>query len=63
MPYPTGHPATVKKNIVESARKLLNRHGFESVSLNQIMAGAGLTHSGFYTYFKSKSDLYAKVLG
>ena len=63
MPYPAGHRATVKKNIVESARKLFNRRGFESVSLNQIMAGAGLTHGGFYSYFKSKSDLYAEVLG
>ena len=26
------------------------------------MSGAGLTHSGFYSYFKSKSDLYAEVL-
>jgi TetR/AcrR family transcriptional repressor of nem operon len=63
MPYPAGHRSAVKKNIIESARKLFNRHGFESVSLNQIMAGAGLTHGGFYSYFKSKSDLYAEVLG
>ena len=63
MPYPAGHRATVKKNIIDSARKLFNRYGFESVSLNQIMAGAGLTHGGFYSYFKSKSDLYAAVLG
>jgi AcrR family transcriptional regulator len=27
------------------------------------MAGAGLTHGGFYSYFPSKSDLYAEVLG
>jgi AcrR family transcriptional regulator len=26
------------------------------------MAGAGLTHGGFYAYFNSKSDLYAEVL-
>jgi TetR/AcrR family transcriptional repressor of nem operon len=63
MPYPAGHCAAVKRNIIDSARKLFNRHGFECVSLNQIMAGAGLTHGGFYTYFKSKSDLYAAVLG
>lgn len=63
MPYPAGHRAVVKKNIVDSARKLFNRHGFESVSVNRIMAGAGLTHGGFYSYFKSKSDLYAEVLG
>ncbi len=63
MPYPAGHRAAVKKNIIDSARRLFNRHGFESVSLHQIMAGAGLTHGGFYSYFKSKSDLYAEVLG
>lgn len=63
MPYPSGHRSAMKKNIINSARKLFNRHGFESVSLNQIMAGAGLTHGGFYSYFKSKSDLYAEVLG
>jgi TetR/AcrR family transcriptional regulator, transcriptional repressor for nem operon len=63
MPYPAGHRATIKKSIIDSARRLFNRHGFESVSLNQIMAGAGLTHGGFYSYFKSKSDLYAEVLG
>src|ERR1035438_9096865 len=57
------HRAAVKKDIINSARKLFNRHGFESVSLSQIMAGAGLTHGGFYSYFKSKSDLYAEVLG
>ena len=63
MPYPAGHRAAVKKNIIDSARKLFNRHGFECVSLNQIMAGAGLTHGVFYSYFKSKSDLYSEVLG
>jgi len=63
MPYPAGHRANTKKKIIGSARKLFNRHGFEAVSVHQIMAGAGLTHGGFYSYFKSKSDLYAEVLG
>jgi TetR/AcrR family transcriptional repressor of nem operon len=63
MPYPVGHRAAVRKRIIDSARRLFNRHGFECVSLNQIMAGAGLTHGVFYSYFKSKSDLYAEVLG
>jgi TetR/AcrR family transcriptional repressor of nem operon len=63
MPYPAGHRTEVKRQIVDSARKLFNRHGFESVSLSQIMAGAGRTHGGFYSYFHSKSDLYAEVLG
>ena len=63
MPYPSDHRAKTKKKIVDSARKLFNRYGFESVSIKQIMAGAGLTHGGFYSYFKSKSDLYSEVLG
>jgi TetR/AcrR family transcriptional repressor of nem operon len=63
MPYPAGHRDRVRKKIVESARRLFNRRGFESVSVNSIMAHAGLTHGGFYSYFESKSDLYAEVLG
>jgi TetR/AcrR family transcriptional regulator, transcriptional repressor for nem operon len=63
MPYPSGHSAEVRGKIIQSARRLFNRHGFDSVSLDQIMAGAGLTRGGFYSYFRSKSDLYAEVLG
>src|ERR1700677_3143635 len=63
MPYPKAHRAEVKAKIVQSARRLFNRHGFDNVSIGEIMAGAGLTHGGFYSYFGSKSDLYAEVLG
>jgi AcrR family transcriptional regulator len=62
MPYASGHRAETKSKIIDSARRLFNRRGFENVSVTQIMAGAGLTHGGFYSYFKSKSDLYAEVL-
>jgi TetR/AcrR family transcriptional repressor of nem operon len=63
MPYPVGHRAEVKGKIVQSARRLFNRHGFDNVSIQQIMSGAGLTHGGFYSYFRSKNDLYTNVLG
>jgi TetR/AcrR family transcriptional regulator, transcriptional repressor for nem operon len=63
MPYPAGHRTEVKGKIIQSARRLFNRHGFDNVSIAQIMAGAGLTHGGFYSYFKSKSELYTEVLG
>ena len=62
MPYPAGHSSEVRQKIVLSARRLFNRHGFDNVSLDRIMSGAGLTRGGFYSYFKSKSDLYAEVL-
>ena len=63
MPYPGGHRSIVRKMIIDSARRLFNRYGFENVALTAIMSGAGLTHGGFYSYFNSKSDLYAEVLG
>jgi TetR/AcrR family transcriptional repressor of nem operon len=63
MPYPAGHRIEVRRKIVESARRLFNRHGFENISVDEIMSGAGLTRGGFYSYFESKSDLYAEVLG
>lgn len=63
MPYPKGHRDEVRARIIQSARRLFNKHGFDNVSVAQIMAGAGLTHGGFYSYFESKSDLYTEVLG
>jgi len=63
MPYSAAHRPEVRRKIVDSARRLFNRHGFDSVSIEQIMGGAGLTHGGFYSYFQSKADLYAEVLG
>jgi TetR/AcrR family transcriptional regulator, transcriptional repressor for nem operon len=63
MPYPSGHRAETRKRIVSSARGLFNRHGFDQVSLDAIMLGAGLTRGGFYSYFRSKSELYVEVLG
>jgi TetR/AcrR family transcriptional regulator, transcriptional repressor for nem operon len=62
MPYPKGHRGEMKRKIIDSARRLFNQRGFESVSIAQIMQGAGLTHGGFYSYFDSKSDLYAEVM-
>jgi TetR/AcrR family transcriptional repressor of nem operon len=62
MPYPAGHRDKMRERIVESARRLFNRHGFEGASVSEIMAGAGLTHGGFYSYFATKSDLYTEAL-
>src|ERR1700728_4945131 len=62
MSYPSGHREQVRKRIVDSARRLFNRNGFEGVSVDGIMAQAGLTRGAFYSYFKSKSDLYAETL-
>jgi len=52
----------VRQKIIRSAGRLFNLHGFAAVSIDQIMAGAGLTRGGFYAYFNSKSELYAEAI-
>lgn len=63
MPYPDRHRNETRKKIVDSARRLFNRFGFEGATIDQIMESAGLTRGGFYSYFNSKSALYTEVLG
>ncbi|MEM9524849.1 MAG: TetR/AcrR family transcriptional regulator [Pseudomonadota bacterium] len=62
MPYSSAHKAEVRKRIVEHARVLFNRNGFSEVSIDQIMAGVGLTRGGFYNHFRNKDELYAEAV-
>jgi AcrR family transcriptional regulator len=63
MPYPPQHREQVRERIIQSARKLFNRGGFIAVSIDEVMASAGLTRGSFYSYFKSKSELYSEMIG
>lgn len=56
------HREQVRQKIIQSALQLFNRHGFTAASIDDIMAGAGMTRGGFYSYFQSKSDLYAEAI-
>ena len=62
MPYPSDHKSRTRDKIVDSARRLFNRHGFEQVSIDRIMAEAGLTRGGFYHHFSGKDQLYAAAV-
>jgi TetR/AcrR family transcriptional regulator, transcriptional repressor for nem operon len=62
MPYTAAHKARTRVRIVESARRLFNRFGFDQVSIDAIMADAGLTRGGFYNHFASKDELYAAAV-
>lgn len=62
MPYSAEHKAATRARIVESARRLFNRYGFEQVSIEQVMGEAGLTRGGFYHHFDSKDTLYAEAV-
>ncbi len=58
MPYTPAHKQNTRTRIIESARRLFNRNGFENVSIDAIMADAGLTRGGFYKHFSAKDELY-----
>ncbi|MEO8797270.1 MAG: TetR/AcrR family transcriptional regulator [Polyangiaceae bacterium] len=62
MPYTAEHKQQTRDKIVESARILFNRRGFEQVSIDEVMNGAGLTRGGFYKHFDSKDELYAAAV-
>lgn len=62
MPYAPEHKAKTRARIIESARVLFNRHGFDQVSIDRIMEHAGLTRGGFYHHFASKDELYAEAV-
>lgn len=62
MPYSPKHKETTRKKIIETARVLFNRHGFENVSIDMIMQQIGLTRGGFYSHFKNKEALYSEAV-
>jgi TetR/AcrR family transcriptional repressor of nem operon len=51
-----------RRTILEAAGRLFREHGFEAVTVAEIMKAAGLTHGGFYGYFTSKDELIAGAL-
>lgn len=62
MPYTAEHKARTRAKIVEAARGLFNRHGFEQVTIDQVMNRAKLTRGGFYNHFSSKDELFAEAV-
>lgn len=59
VPYSSEHKKRSRDRIVEAARRLFNRHGYDNVSIDQLMAAAGLTRGAFYAHFASKEDVFA----
>lgn len=62
MPYTAEHKQKTRQRIVESARELFNRKGFTDVSIDEIMARAGLTRGGFYNHFSTKEELFVEAI-
>lgn len=62
MPYSSTHKEKTRTRIVEVARTLFNIHGFNGVTIDMVMAKAGLTRGGFYNHFSTKEDLFCAAV-
>lgn len=62
MPYPSTHKPKTRDRILQSAARLFSWHGFDNVSIDAVMADAGLTRGAFYSHFSDKSALYAEAI-
>ena len=62
MPYSVEHKKQTRATIVEAARILFNRHGFQNVTIDMVMEEAGLTRGGFYNHFKNKEALFSEAV-
>lgn len=51
-----------REKVLAKASKLFRKHGFDSVSVNDLMKAAGFTHGGFYNHFASKDALAIEAL-
>ncbi|MDH4275445.1 MAG: TetR/AcrR family transcriptional regulator [Gammaproteobacteria bacterium] len=51
-----------RHRILSSAYRLFSAKGYDNVTINEVMADAGLTHGGFYAHFANKSELYQHAI-
>jgi AcrR family transcriptional regulator len=55
-------PPEKRAQLLDAATKEFAERGYETASLNSILANAGLGKSSYYYYFADKEDLYATVI-
>ncbi|MBA1262366.1 TetR/AcrR family transcriptional regulator [Stutzerimonas stutzeri] len=62
MSWPSDQRDKTRMKILESAARLFALYGFEQVSIDDLMADAGLTRGAFYHHFQTKAEIYAEAI-
>jgi TetR/AcrR family transcriptional regulator, transcriptional repressor for nem operon len=62
MRYGPGHKERTRARILEAARRVFQREGYEATGVDRVMEEAGLTAGGFYAHFASKQALLVEAL-
>ncbi|BBZ43454.1 TetR/AcrR family transcriptional regulator [Mycobacterium parmense] len=61
MPRVVKHPDIRRAELLDRASELFLRHGYDNVSLNDVIADAGVSKGAFYHWFPSKDSLVAAL--
>ena len=61
MRYPPSHKHATRRRIVAAASAAFRERGVEGVGVDEVMRRAGLTHGGFYSHFRDKTELIAEA--
>src|SRR5258705_3918538 len=62
MRYDQNHKERTRVRVLAEAAAAIRGKGIERVGVGEVMAGAGLTHGGFYAHFQSKDELVAQAI-
>jgi AcrR family transcriptional regulator len=52
----------MRERILAAGRELFTRRGLDRVSIDEVMAKAGLTRGGFYNHFRTKDELFCAAV-
>src|ERR1051325_8006267 len=61
MRYPPAHKHATRRRILDAASQAFREHGVAETGVDEVMRRAGLTHGGFYSHFRDKSELVAEA--
>lgn len=61
MRYSPEHKSVTRQRILTAASEAFRERGVAATGVDEIMRRAGLTHGGFYAYFRDKAQLVAEA--
>jgi AcrR family transcriptional regulator len=56
-------PAEAEREILESAERFLRERPLRELTIDEVMAGTGLSRPAFYVYFRDRHDLVLRLIG
>lgn len=63
MRYPPDHKHATRRRILEAAGQAFRERGVAETGVDEVMRRAGLTHGGFYSHFRDKTELVTEACG